>query len=98
MFCRIIFDRCDCIIFLSIPIVFEKYCKNILVRDEGMVMFATIFSVLFAFVVISALVAKFHFGHNLTSICFYQYVFLRKIKIFAIAYMSIWIIINFNIK
>ena len=49
----------------------------ILVRDEGTVMFASIFAVIFALLVVSALVAKFHFGRNLTDICYYQYV-LKK--------------------
>lgn len=35
-------------------------------------MFASIFAVLFAIVFIVALVAKFHFGRNLTDIFFYQ--------------------------
>lgn len=45
---------------------------NAKVRDEGTVMFASIFAVIFALLVVSALVAKFHFGRNLTDICYYQ--------------------------
>ena len=47
--------------------------------DEGTKMFIIIFSLLFALLIGGALVAKFHFGRNLTDLCLYQWVIFKVI-------------------
>lgn len=42
------------------------------VLDENMVMYSAIFGAILIILVISALVAKFHFGRNFVEICYYQ--------------------------